>query len=123
MLMPDAEIAQAGRRLDPALELRKEPRGLIAHAAMVEKAKAPMRLTRKNVLSDGEIVEHHRFLMNDADAELRGFLRRGDDDRRAIENDRAAVRRVHARQNLHQRRFAGAVLADQRGDRAGAELE
>jgi hypothetical protein len=35
----------------------------------------------------------------------------------------AAIRLVHAEQDLHQRRLARAVLADKRGDRAAMQLE
>ena len=41
----------------------------------------------------------------------------------AVDEDRALVGLVGAVQRLHQRRLAGAVLADDRVDRAGADLE
>ena len=44
-------------------------------------------------------------------------------DRLAVEEDGAAVRPDDAGEHLHQRRFAGAVLADHRMDRAGRDVE
>ena len=50
----------------------------------------------------------------------RGCVKR---DVLAVDLDRALVRRVHAGQGLHQRRLAGAVLADDRMDLAGLQVE
>ena len=41
----------------------------------------------------------------------------------AVDGDLAAIGRIEARHQLDQRRFAGAVLAEQRGDLAGAHVE
>ena len=41
----------------------------------------------------------------------------------AVEADFTAVGLIDAGQDLHQRGFAGAVLADQRGDRAATQFE
>ena len=41
----------------------------------------------------------------------------------AVDRDGALVRRVHAREDVHQRRLAGAVLAEQRVDLAGLQVE
>src|SRR6185436_18641495 len=49
--------------------------------------------------------------------------RRAEMDQLAVEPDLAFVRLQRARQRLDQRRLAGAVVADDREDLAGVELE
>jgi hypothetical protein len=44
-------------------------------------------------------------------------------DETAVEHDVAGRRRDHTGQDLHQRRLAGAVLAEQRGDLAAMDIE
>src|ERR1700674_1954289 len=61
--------------------------------------------------------------MDDRDAErLRVFGRR-DDDRLALDLDRTAIRVYRAGEDFHQRRFAGAVFADQRMHLAAPDVE
>ena len=48
---------------------------------------------------------------------------RGETDLMAIDGDGSAVRLLHAVQDLHQRRFASAILTDQRVDRAGSDRD
>ena len=44
-------------------------------------------------------------------------------DRLAVEEERALARRVEARQDLHQGRFAGAIVADDAQHLAGVDME
>ena len=52
-----------------------------------------------------------------------GVLRRVDRDVGAVEQEAAGVGAVDAGETLHERRLAGAVVADQRGDLAGVDRE
>jgi hypothetical protein len=61
--------------------------------------------------------------VDDADAQLLRVLGRGRLVRLATEEELALVGLVDAGQQLHQRRLAGAVLADQREHLAGAQVE
>ena len=68
----------------------------------------------KTLAADVEIVEEVELLMDEGDARRHGV---GDGERGvldAVDADRAGARRDDAAQDLHQRRLAGAVLADQR---------
>ena len=47
----------------------------------------------------------------------------GEADRLAVDGDAAGGRLMHAGDQLHQRRLAGAIVADQRHDLAGVEVE
>ena len=85
---------------------------------------APARLAADEDVGGGvEIVEEVQFLMNKGDAggqRLRDRQRRVD---HAVDHDGSRGRRDHAAQHLHQRRFAGAVFADQADDFAGPDLK
>src|SRR5436309_2101942 len=66
--------------------------------------------------------------MDEADAARERVARRREHDRRRVETQLAMVRPQRAREDLQQRRLAGAVLADDRmrlavGDRAGDAAE
>ena len=67
-----------------------------------------------DVLEDGEVVGEHEVLVHHADA---GVDRVGGGAERhflAVDPDHALVGALHPVQDLHQRRLAGAVLADDR---------
>ena len=68
-------------------------------------------------LEQRKVLEHH------ADAEAARLRRAGDGDGAALPEDGALVRRQRAVEHLHQRRLAGAVLAEQRVDFAAADFE
>ena len=77
----------------------------------------------QHVFGDGERPHQLEFLMHHADAAGRGVARAGEHDLFAVNEDPSGVRRVEAGRHVHQRRFAGAVLAQQRMDFAGSRLE
>src|SRR4029078_3385825 len=61
--------------------------------------------------------------MNKLDAERAGFTGRAYFNGRAINLDRAGIASDGAAENLHQRRFPGAVLANQRDDLTGGDSQ
>ena len=63
------------------------------------------------------------MLVDHADAERRRRLRVGDPPHLAVDLDLAAVGRDEPDQDLHQRRLAGAVLAEDAVDLAAVEVE
>ena len=71
-------------------------------------------------LSCGNEVE---LLVDDGDARRLGIAHAGEADVFAVDADRSLIVGIDAGQDLHQRRFAGAVFAHQRMDFAGPELE
>ena len=64
-----------------------------------------------HALEHGEVLGEHEVLVHHADAEVDGVGRRGEVHLLAEQLHDTLVRRLHAVQDLHQRRFAGAVLA------------
>jgi hypothetical protein len=80
---------------------------------------APHRLAaEEDVLGDGPVGEEVELLVDDRDAVVLGVERVVQLDRLAVDGDRARVGAVHAGEDLHQGRLAGAVLADDRVDLA-----
>ena len=77
----------------------------------------------EQVFRDRKVVERQAFLVHHADAQRARRLRRGDAHRIAIDADFTSVGLIDARQDLYQRGFSGAVLADQRGNRAPPQFE
>src|SRR5260221_300751 len=63
------------------------------------------------------------MLVDHAEAERRGIARAGDLGLPAVDQHLAGGRAIEAHHALHQRRLAGAVLAEQRVERAGRHLD
>ena len=61
--------------------------------------------------------------MHGDDALLQRLLGAGEPDRPPLELDRSRIRRVHAGDDLGERRFAGAVLADEAADATRRDRE
>ena len=78
---------------------------------------------QQQVLQDGERLDQHEVLVDHADAGLDRVLRAADRPLLAVDQDLAAVGLVEAVEDVHQRRLAGAVLADDAVDRAGRDDE
>src|SRR6185437_2412425 len=76
-----------------------------------------------HVFGHAHVRRERELLVDGDDAEPLRVLRRGEGRRLAVQRNRAGVRLLRARQDLQQRRFAGAVLAKQRVDFAGGDFE
>ena len=76
-----------------------------------------------DVLDDGEILDQHEMLMDHADAGGDGVVRRPDRGRLSAHQDLAAVGMIEAVEDRHQRRLAGAILADNAVDGPALDLQ
>ena len=76
-----------------------------------------------DVLRDGERVEQREVLEHHRDAERARVVRAADRGRRAVPEEVAGVRRGRAVDDLHERRLARAVLAEDRVDLSGRDRE
>ena len=84
----------------------------------------PLRLAaEKDVLADRQIVGEREVLVDRLDAVVARLLGRGEVDRLAAEQDVAFVVAEHAGNRLDDRRLAGAVVAGERDDLAGMDVE
>ena len=77
----------------------------------------------RDVLRDRQLAEQRGLLIDRRDAERLRGRGREPRERLAIERDLTGVRLHRAGEDLDERRLAGAVLADERVDLAGAQLE
>ena len=96
---------------------------LCGDAGAVDETAAARFAPEKDVRGDVEVVREIEFLMDQRDAQrLRGADTR-DAHWLAVHENLTAIRRLHARENLHQRALAGTVLADHREHFAALERE
>ena len=93
-------------------------RGVVVEEALVARLDA-----EHDVLGDGHHRDEHEVLVHHADPALDRVLRRAERDALAVEQDLALVGLREPVEDVHQRRLAGAVLAEQRVDFAAAEVE
>ena len=75
------------------------------------------------VLGDRAVGEQVELLVDDADAGMARLQGMGEGDHLTVEGDRATARLMSAGDDLHQRRLAGSVLADDGMDLAGDDVE
>ena len=95
--------------------------GAAAHGSPVDQAEAIERLDAEmDVLRHRQVAHGGQFLMDHADTGRPGISRRRVTHRAPVETHLALIVDVHAGDDLHQRGLAGAVLADQPVDLAGA---
>src|SRR6185295_1829308 len=78
---------------------------------------------QKNVFPDAQLRNEHQLLMNDVDPELVSLVRSFDFDRIALPKNLTPVSFIESGDDLHERRFARAVFADQRVTFAAAHFE
>ena len=84
---------------------------------------AAVLVADENVLGDVEIGKQQRLLIDGGDAQPLRLGGAADRDRPAGQKDLAAIRLMHAGYDLDERRFAGAVLAEQGVNLAGMKRE
>ena len=100
---------QDGQRLLDAAAIRRRP----------EEAPARGFQAERDVGLDAQVRGQRQFLIDHGDAAASRVLRPGRFVGLAVQRENAGVGPDGPAQHLHQRRFAGAVLADQRVDLAG----
>ena len=121
---------QAGDQDPDARDLDREaPQdldGLLLHRDLVEPAQRAARTrlaTEVEVADDVEVVAQREVLVDGRDPERRRIGWTRDRDDAALPQERAFVGSVDAADQLDERRLAGAVVADQRDDLAGVDVE
>ena len=91
---------------------------------MVDEGAEDQRLAAKeDILGRGQFGNQVQFLVNDRDAGALGVLNARKANRRAFDPDLAVIVDVHAGEDLHQGRFARAVLAHERVYFAAPQVE
>ena len=94
--------------------------GIALHRRAVDETHAHDAARRfaaeEDVGGDILLTGEREVLVDHLDAHAAALAGRQIEDRLAVEADTAGIRSVHAGDDLHQRRFAGAVVADQPDD-------
>ncbi len=120
LLLADADIGDQGRRRFAQSYHPQQVAGPQRHGGPVDHAVFRLLVAEEDVFGDGQQRHQRQFLVDDDDAGLLAVRDAGEAPFLALEPDLAGVGavRIDAAQDLHQRRFAGPVLAHQRMDLA-----
>ena len=113
LLLADADVHHPGDRVLVQADPLQQSGGGGVGLVPVDDAAAGALVAEEDVLGDGQVRAQRQFLVDDDDAALFALPDVGELADLAVEVDLAGVGavRVHPGQHLHQRRFAGAVLA------------
>ena len=88
--------------------------GPVAHRPLAQEPAASQLAPGEDVGGHAQVRKREHLLVHDADAVRQRVARPRERDRPAVEAQLAAVGAEGAREDLQQRRLAGAVLADER---------
>jgi hypothetical protein len=109
------------------LEFAKQRCRSLVHRGMVEKRERPNLASQfapeKNVGGRRQIIGQRQILVDDLNADGAGIHRSGEMNLLVLEQNLAVRGREIARDDLHQCRLAGAVVAHQADDFAGSDRE
>ena len=123
LLLADGQVAHLLGGIDLDAQLLEELLGLLVHLRVVNDATLHEFAADEDVLRNGQVVHHVQLLVNDDDARLLSLLGTMEFDFLAFIGDGSRILGVDAREHLHQRGLAGAVLAHQRMHFALANLQ
>ena len=125
LLGADGEVLHERVRVDRELEALRELADALLGLVVVEQQTVACRLLAEHdVLGDRHDRNEHEVLVDHPDPAARS--RRSASSIRtgfALDDDLALVRRVEAVEDVHQRRLAGAVLAEEGVHLAGKQVE
>jgi hypothetical protein len=120
--MPNLDVG-----VDVDVETAKQMLGHSMHLGMIHeihKPEAPHRLApNPNVFGHGHVRHQVQFLVNHGDSRIQGGERRREFHRFALQANFAGVRLIDPGDDLHQRRFAGAIFTHQGVDGPRADLQ
>ena len=113
LLLTHFEIADPLTGRDRLVKTRHQCGGAPCLLRLIDRRQATLDLpAQKQVLRHGEVFKQIQLLMHHADAVPGGIAGAAQRQRLTIQKQRPGGRLLHARQNLHQRRFARAVFTD-----------
>ncbi len=124
LLLTDRDVLDPRVRIDLELEGVGQVADALGGGVVVEQHLALGGLVREHdVLRHRHHGNQHEVLVHHADAAVDGVARRAHPRRLALDPDLALVGVIQAVEDVHQRRLAGAVLAQQRMHFAEPEIE
>ena len=119
LLLRDGHVVDLLRGVDLKAVERADLADLLRGGLQIELAGQ----AEHDVLGRGEHVDQLEVLVDHADAQIEGVLRRADHDVLSVDRDRALVREIDAGEHVHQRGLAAAVFAQQRQDLAAIDIQ
>ena len=122
VFLSDGELLERRRRVEVGFDALQKLRTAAAHFTPIYEA-ASRHVAHEYILGHREFVEHHGFLVNGGNAGGPGIPWRRKMANRAADDDLALIWGIDAGQDLHDGRFARAVLSDQRRHLASFEAE
>ncbi len=124
LLLGHAERARLALRIDPGTRESEQLPGAAPSPGPVDAPPGASGLeAERDVLGDGQVREERRLLVDGGDPERAGDAWRVVGDRSSAQKQLSGVGLHGAGHDLHERRLARAVLADERVDLAAAKLE
>ena len=111
------------RRIDRQAELLGQHADALLRDILGEEHAFPRLDAEHDVLGHGHDRDQHEVLVHHPDARLDRVPRGAEDDGLAVQQDLACIGLVEPVQDVHQRRLARAVLAEQRVHLAATDVE
>ena len=121
-----SRIQPGNRRIGVNLGMFENGQRLLNTAAIhtaAQEAAARRLQAERDVGFDAQVGRQRQFLVDHGDAATARVLRAGRVVGSAVERHRARIGSNRPAQHFHQRRFAGAVLADESMDFAGTQFQ
>jgi hypothetical protein len=103
--------ARASARIKTHAQIARERPDRRGEAGIIDHPAAPARIAKRQIFPHRQRVDELEMLMHHPDAGDDGLARGAEAHRRAIDENVSGVGSNQARQDVHQRRLAGAVLA------------
>ncbi len=122
LLLAHRKLPDLGARID----VQAKSLGQFGHLLFIlgqAHEKAGLVQPQQDVLGHALRGDQHKVLVHHADARLDGIARGAQIDGLTVDPNRALFGPVEAGQHVHQRALAGAILAQQGVDLAGAHVE
>ena len=113
LLFADGNLGDELVQLDIQAVFFREGLDLLPAGRTVDKQTFGMLVAEDDVVKDGHRLDQHEVLVHHTDAELDRLTRRFDADFPAFEEDLPLRRLVEPDENIHERRFSGAILSKQ----------
>ena len=123
LLLCDAQIADLRFRTNARIELIQHHLRILLHLPEINAEFAHGFAPQEYVFGNGHMRNQNQFLMNDGNAVIARGVYARDGNFAAIDEDLPLLWNVNAAQYLNERRFSGAVFAQQRVNFTGFQLK
>src|SRR5262249_11708607 len=112
LLIADAKLAYELPGVDVALQLDQQVSGRTLHRSLIKEEQETLLPTEEDIGRGREGFDQVQLLVNDADAGMFGIAGAAEAQRPPAQEHLTFEIGEHARENLHERAFASAVLGD-----------